>query len=128
FFCWTGAGPQTTMPVLQESPANRRARSILRMQCPHCQHNNSATAKFCEECGQRLPLLCPTCGFEAAPSAKFCPECGQRLGSQAPAAERQDTVVFPRVYTPRHLAEKILQAQAALEGERSQVRMPFAGR
>jgi class 3 adenylate cyclase/tetratricopeptide (TPR) repeat protein len=24
------------------------------MQCPRCQHANSATAKFCEECGQRL--------------------------------------------------------------------------
>jgi class 3 adenylate cyclase/tetratricopeptide (TPR) repeat protein len=96
------------------------------MQCPHCQHNNSATAKFCEECGQGLPLRCPACGFEAAPSAKFCAECGQRLGSPAPAAARQDTAVSPRVYTPQHLAEKILQSQAALEGERKQVTVLFA--
>jgi class 3 adenylate cyclase/tetratricopeptide (TPR) repeat protein len=96
------------------------------MQCPHCQHNNSVTAKFCEECGQRLPLRCPACGFEATPSAKFCAECGERLGSPAPAAERQDAVVSPRVYTPRHLAEKILQSQAVLEGERKQVTVLFA--
>ena len=96
------------------------------MQCPHCQHNNSAAAKFCEECGQRLRLLCPACGFEPAPSAKFCAECGQRLGSPAPAAEAKGTFASLQVYTPPHLAEKILTSRSALEGERKQVTVLFA--
>jgi hypothetical protein len=30
------------------------------MQCPRCQHDNSPTARFCEECG---PRLTPTAGL-----------------------------------------------------------------
>ena len=32
----------------------------------------------------------------------------------------------PRCYTPKHLAEKILQSKSALEGERKQVTVLFA--
>jgi hypothetical protein len=46
------------------------------MQCPQCQHENSAVAKFCEECGTRLARTCPSCGHEVRPQAKFCEECG----------------------------------------------------
>jgi hypothetical protein len=45
------------------------------MQCPRCQHPNSETAKFREECGARLIRACPNCGHEVNPTAKFCPEC-----------------------------------------------------
>src|SRR6266581_3265142 len=96
------------------------------MQCPQCQHENSATAKFCEECGQRLLLRCPACGFEAGPSAKFCPECGQRLAPPAPAAEGKVPFTSPQTYTPGHLAEKILTTKNTLEGERKQVTVLFA--
>jgi class 3 adenylate cyclase len=41
--------------------------------------------------------------------------------SEARAAERS-----PRDYTPRHLADRILQSKAALEGERKQVTVLFA--
>jgi class 3 adenylate cyclase/tetratricopeptide (TPR) repeat protein len=39
----------------------------------------------------------------------------------APAVERE-----PRAYTPKHLADKILQSRSALEGERKQVTVLFA--
>src|SRR6059036_2498585 len=93
----------------------------LPMQCPQCQHENSTTAKFCEECGQRLRLRCPACGFEAAPSAKFCPECGQRLAPPAPSADGKIPFTSPQAYTPGYLAEKILTTRNTLEGERKQV-------
>src|SRR5215510_8289863 len=96
------------------------------MQCPQCQHENSATAKFCEECGRLLRARCPACGFEPAPSAKFCPECGQRLTSPAPAAASPVAFVPSQAYTPPHLAEKILTSRRALEGERKQVTVLFA--
>ncbi|OGG43891.1 MAG: hypothetical protein A3F84_04610 [Candidatus Handelsmanbacteria bacterium RIFCSPLOWO2_12_FULL_64_10] len=95
------------------------------MQCPKCQHENSETAKFCQECGQRLSVRCPSCGFEAGMSAKFCPECGQRLGDSGLSSEVGDRFVSPQSYTPKHLTEKILTSRSALEGERKQVTVLF---
>jgi len=96
------------------------------MQCAHCQHDNSPTARFCEECGQRLQMACPACGFAVAPAAKFCAECGQRLDSAAPPIQAAETFSAPQAYTPRYLAEKILTSRHALEGERKQVTVLFA--
>src|SRR5215510_6658997 len=96
------------------------------MQCPQCQHENSATAKFCEECGRLLRARCPACGFEPTPSAKFCPECGQRLASPAPPSETRVIFTAPQADTPKHLADKILTARSVLEGERKQVTVLFA--
>ena len=93
------------------------------MQCPRCQHANGATARFCEECGARLDeLACAVCGVELKASAKFCPGCGTQVASTADRAPARD----PRAYTPKHLADKILQAKAVLEGERKQVTVLFA--
>ena len=96
------------------------------MQCPQCQHENSVTAKFCEECGQLLRPRCPACGFEPAPSAKFCPECGQRLAPPAPPSETRVIFTSPQAHTPKHLAERILTSRRALEGERKHVTVLFA--
>ena len=96
------------------------------MQCPQCQHDNSATARFCEECGRLLRARCPACGFEPAPSAKFCPECGQRLAPPAPATASPVAFTPSQAYTPPHLAEKIRLAKSVLEGERKQVTVLFA--
>ncbi|MGE0827661.1 MAG: zinc-ribbon domain-containing protein, partial [Candidatus Binatia bacterium] len=49
------------------------------MLCPQCQHENTAVAKFCEECGTRLVRVCPGCGQEVTPRAKFCSACGATL-------------------------------------------------
>ncbi|MBI3988378.1 MAG: AAA family ATPase [candidate division NC10 bacterium] len=91
------------------------------MRCPACQHENSQAAKFCEECGTRLIRACSRCGQEVSPRAKFCPECGQSL-AEAPPAGRFGSA---QAYTPKHLAEKILQSKSALEGERKQVTVLF---
>jgi class 3 adenylate cyclase len=48
-------------------------------------------------------------------------EVGPAPSSQEPAPERA-----PRDYTPRHLADRILQSRSALEGERKQVTVLFA--
>ncbi len=52
------------------------------------------------------------------PAAKFCHACGQPAEA---LPERE-----PRSYTPKHLADKILQSKSALEGERKQVTVLFA--
>jgi class 3 adenylate cyclase/tetratricopeptide (TPR) repeat protein len=65
------------------------------------------------------------CGFSNEPSAKFCGGCGGPLAS--PAA-KPDSARFssPESYTPKHLAERIINSKAALEGERKQVTVLFA--
>src|SRR5438093_1552288 len=105
------------------------------MRCPNCGSENPEGLKFCNECGTALPRRCAQCGFENAPQAKFCGECGTpltgqplplRLSSQARLSES------PLRYTPKHLAERILAEQAAMEvrgvtdGERKTITALFA--
>ena len=75
------------------------------MLCPKCRHENPPRAKFCLECGTRLPVACRACGQALPETAKFCMECGAAVADAgAPHA--------PESYTPRHLAEKILASRA----------------
>jgi len=95
------------------------------MQCPQCQTDNKAGRRFCAACGQALALPCPQCGFVNEPDDRFCGGCGCALSSPMPASitaqERP-----PLAYTPKHLADKILNSRSALEGERKQVTVLFA--
>jgi class 3 adenylate cyclase/tetratricopeptide (TPR) repeat protein len=91
------------------------------MKCPKCQHENPATAKFCEECAARLTLGCPNCGSQVSATAKFCPECAHPLKLAG-----EPRFASPKDYTPQHLADRILAAKATLEGERKQVTVLFA--
>ena len=102
------------------------------MRCAACEHESPAGSAFCEGCGARLERTCGTCGAIASPVARFCRSCGAALGpidppAPAPAPARATPVErTPRAYTPKQLAEKILQAKSALEGERKQVTVLFA--
>ncbi len=89
------------------------------MNCPSCGHANPETARFCNECAGPLSHVCSRCGGENPPRARFCNECAAPLEAKQP--ERS-----PRAYTPKHLADKILRAKSALEGERKQVTVLFA--
>ena len=93
------------------------------MQCPRCQHENPAQAKFCLECGARLTLTCSKCRAELPGGAKFCFECGQPVGAPPLPTAR---FASPDAYIPPHLAERILTSKTALEGERKQVTVLFA--
>jgi ribosomal protein L40E len=93
------------------------------MKCTRCQQENPPQAKFCLECGTALALKCRVCGTELPIGAKFCFECGQSLSAQLAIGS---PFASPEVYTPKHLAEKILASKSALEGERKQVTVLFA--
>src|SRR2546422_8085414 len=93
------------------------------MKCPRCQHENPPQAKFCLECGARLAVTCAKCRSELPASAKFCLECGDPVANPSSAQPRFSS---PESYTPKHLAEKILTSNGALEGERKQVTVLFA--
>ena len=55
------------------------------MQCPQCQFENVATAKFCVECGTKMENTCPSCGVEVDVGDKFCHSCGHALAGAPPA-------------------------------------------
>jgi len=94
------------------------------LQCPRCQVESREGRRFCGECGLSFASTCPTCGFLNEGREKFCGGCGRSLSSSAPTVDPKFS--SPRVYTPRHLAEKIVTSRSALEGERKQVTVLFA--
>jgi len=94
------------------------------LQCPRCQAENREGRRFCGECGLSFASTCPSCGFVNEGSEKFCGGCGRSLIS--PGAIVKPRFRSPDVYTPKHLAEKILSSRTALEGERKQVTVLFA--
>src|SRR5262249_26499427 len=68
------------------------------MRCPSCMAENTATRRFCLQCGSALPVPCPACGFENEAVARFCGGCGKPLGETAtpvpqvaPAPPRTDS-------------------------------------
>ena len=93
------------------------------MRCPRCQFENRPQAKFCEECAAPLARSCANCGAQLSATAKFCPECAHPVSG---GAVTQPRFASPEIYTPKHLAEKILTSKSALEGERKQVTVLFA--
>jgi class 3 adenylate cyclase/tetratricopeptide (TPR) repeat protein len=94
------------------------------LQCPRCRAENRDGRRFCGECGLSFASTCPACGFLNEGSEKFCGGCGRSLISSAATAGPK--FHSPHVYTPKHLAEKILTSRSALEGERKQVTVLFA--
>jgi class 3 adenylate cyclase/tetratricopeptide (TPR) repeat protein len=106
------------------------------MSCPRCATENPPGAKFCRGCGVRLDAICPACQHSNLPGSRFCNECGHALVSDAPTPSGASALPAPArtlpsdraqvAYTPKHLADKILKARSALEGERRQVTVLFA--
>ena len=107
------------------------------MKCSSCGVENAAGRKFCVECGAKLALSCAACGTPHAPAEKFCGECGgelkgvtglggYRVEGSTSAPIFNPVTPSPLSYTPKHLADKILQSKSALEGERKQVTVLFA--
>jgi class 3 adenylate cyclase/tetratricopeptide (TPR) repeat protein len=92
------------------------------LKCPRCQQENPPQAKFCLECASALAPRCTNCGTQLPAGAKFCFECATPVGEPGSAPR----FVSPEAYTPKHLAERIINSKAALEGERKQVTVLFA--
>ena len=96
------------------------------MNCPSCKSEIPAAAKFCPECGASIGSRCAACGAELLRAANFCAECGAATGPARQVTEKERPLRDVRSYTPKHLADKILQGKSALEGERKQVTVLFA--
>ena len=88
------------------------------MTCSACGRANPGDARFCGGCGARLERVCAACRAPNPGDNRFCHQCGGPLDATEPPPS-------PRAYTPKHLADKILTASTALEGERKQVTVLF---
>jgi ribosomal protein L40E len=100
------------------------------MTCRTCGHENPTGAQFCNGCATALSARCAACGASNPAGARFCNQCAGPLSSLRQTTDSLTTNNFPpnhRSYTPKHLADKILNPRAALEGERKQVTVLFAG-
>lgn len=100
------------------------------MECLDCNHSNLPEAKFCQNCGARLTGSCAACSAPLPDGARFCIECGEPVGASAPGKAAVPEVIAsrernPGLYTPKHLADRILRGKSTVEGERKQVTVLF---
>jgi class 3 adenylate cyclase len=91
------------------------------MQCPNCQTENPAGAKFCFNCGTKFVARCTNCQSELAAGARFCSNCGQPVGTATPAEDERRSQLVAN--TPAPVAEKMHAAHLA--GERKIVTVLF---
>jgi class 3 adenylate cyclase/tetratricopeptide (TPR) repeat protein len=105
--------------------------------CANCGHENREEARFCGECGGALAStsVCPWCSAQNPSGQTFCDACGHALSHPDSSAAAQEGTPAgsgpasqrdPLARTPEHLAEKIRDARADLDGERKQVTVLFA--
>lgn len=92
------------------------------MQCPACDHEIRAGARFCDHCGARLLRDCPHCSRDLRLGARFCDACGQPVAAAAPplsarpspeepapaeAERRQLTVLFCDLLDSTELSSRL---------------------
>jgi class 3 adenylate cyclase len=71
-----------------------------------------------------MTTSCLVCGAAVAPGSRFCQACGSAQPASAPAL-LSTRFATPVAYTPRHLADRILNSRSALEGEHKRVTVLF---
>jgi class 3 adenylate cyclase/tetratricopeptide (TPR) repeat protein len=94
------------------------------MKCPKCQFDNREEAEFCSECGYKFEHICPKCKTTIRTGSKFCDKCGHEL--KKPKEASGIDFSQPQSYTPKFLADKILNNRSSIEGERKLVTVLFA--
>ncbi len=76
-----GVGVGSLFTEALKSSNNKEEPKKSTKTCPTCNATISSTAKFCSECGTKIPQkkFCSQCGAEISTNAKFCPECGNKI-------------------------------------------------
>src|ERR1700719_4333398 len=98
------------------------------MRCSSCGSEHSESAKFCDRCGEPVPVRCPSCGSSNRPGARFCNECGAALakasaGTTLPGVGQPKS---PEVSTPAVGVSASVASEDVPEGERKLVTVLFA--
>lgn len=91
------------------------------IECQACNFANPEGTNFCGRCGVSMDRPCPKCSKPNPSEFAFCGQCGTPL-----KVDESVSRGTPDTYTPKHLAEKVLNSRGALEGERKRVTILFA--
>ena len=97
------------------------------MNCPDCQAENPAEAKFCMKCGSALAAVCPDCGTELPAEAQFCFKCGHQLASSRVEPKAEPVKDRVKRYIPKEMLAKLESARdgGGMQGERRIVTVLF---
>lgn len=97
------------------------------MDCVNCGARNSSQSLFCGNCGASLREPCASCGGMVFRSSQVCEHCGQDRSPTPYYADRngRENISAP-VRIPQHLAKRLLESRAAIDGERKQITILFA--
>ena len=65
----------------KDAPVENNSTPVDGVKCPSCGANVQKGAKFCSECGAKMPVskFCSECGAKLSDTAKFCSECGHKV-------------------------------------------------
>lgn len=87
------------------------------MKCPKCGNNNTAGARFCGVCGNKITYnrFCPDCGSPLEPGTPFCGGCGKKLSTQPQSVQGNQNTI------QNGLNELDMAAKAAGEGLQSAI-------
>jgi class 3 adenylate cyclase/tetratricopeptide (TPR) repeat protein len=95
--------------------------------CFECQHENKPGAKYCSNCGSKLPKVCPECGAEVEITDHYCSECAAPLEVSVKAEEKVHVSPLDALArTPPHLVKRILSKRRLIEGERRTITVLYA--
>jgi class 3 adenylate cyclase len=94
------------------------------MRCTKCGTDNTADARFCNQCATPLNRACPKCTHRNAPDAKFCAQCAAALGRQAVDGSDASASSFARGGV--RIAPEQPDASPGIDGERKTVTALFA--
>jgi class 3 adenylate cyclase/tetratricopeptide (TPR) repeat protein len=97
------------------------------MDCSACGASNPSEARHCRDCGVALVEPCAACGQPVPLSNRFCGNCGAPCERGPPPELRDEAASLAApIHLPQHLARRILDSRAVLEGERKQITVLFA--
>src|ERR1700719_3417384 len=65
------------------------------MLCAKCNCDNTADARYCNQCAAPLNRACPECAHPNAPDAKFCSQCAAALDTTGPIRTKAEAADSP---------------------------------
>ncbi len=99
------------------------------MRCAQCDTENPGGARFCLNCGTRLPAPCPQCKATLLPQARYCTECGTEISTPPPSDGPAPGPGFlmERLLrlVPQEYAERLVATRGQVPGERRLVTILF---
>ena len=96
------------------------------MNCLSCGSENTDSAIFCSECGEKLKSVCLSCNAENLPLAKYCNQCGELI---APRPKEPQQVDLEHQFAAMHKAMPSSfrkHIMAPFDGENRLVTLLFA--